>query len=196
MSFNYKNPVSPVTLTGPDSVSLDANYGSNFSVLAVGGYMEVYSHQDLNFIIPSGSSGTILYSGNTIPIDFSYGAPISNPDAISLASDGISSGRRRLGMLAYVITADTTYQYTIDDYSTLFNAAETAGDLLDSGSGYVCYNTQVAGQNFINAWTGSTIEGVNGVVRANARWRVYTTGGSGGGGSLSVSDDSVRCYSD
>jgi len=81
MSFNYKNPVSPVTLTGPDSVSLDANYGSNFAVLGTGGYMEVYSHQDLDFIIPIGTVGTVLYSGNTIPVDFSFNEPVSSPNA-------------------------------------------------------------------------------------------------------------------
>ena len=70
MSFKYQNPTSDVVLNGPDSVSLDNNTGTNFSVYNIGGYMEVYSVTDLDFVIPSGSSGTILYSGNTIPINY------------------------------------------------------------------------------------------------------------------------------
>ncbi len=186
MSFQYKNPISGTLLNGPDSVALDNPQGTNFSVLSIGGYMEVYSHQDLIYD-PIGPGGSVTNSANTIPIEFAYNEPFSVPDQVYVNSDEISTGRRRLGMLVYVITADTTYQLQIDNYATLWNAAETSGALAPSGDNYICTNGTVAGQNFVNAWTGSTIEGVNGVLRANARWRVFTTGASGGG-SLSVSD--------
>ena len=102
MSFEYKNPNSSVILSGPNSVGIDSNTGTNFSIYQVGGFCEVFSLDDLKFNIPSGSTGTILFSENIIPIDFSYNAPNGAPNVINLYSDGISSGRRKLGMVAYV----------------------------------------------------------------------------------------------
>jgi hypothetical protein len=55
--------------------------------------------------------------------------PLSIPNVLTVNNDEISSGRRRLGMMVYVISADTTYQYVIDDYATLWNAAQTSGAL-------------------------------------------------------------------
>ena len=113
MSFEYKNPNSSVIQSGPNSVGIDSNTGTNFSTYQVGGFYEVFSLNDLNFTIPSGSTGTILYSDNIIPIDFSYNAPNGAPNIINLYSDGISSGRRKLGMVAYVYENNKTYQYNI-----------------------------------------------------------------------------------
>jgi len=184
MSFNYRNPLATTIFESAVGVALDNNTGTNFSVFSIGGYMEVYSYQDLIFTIPDGSSGEILYSGNTIPIAFSYGDPLEIPNVLTLYSDEVSSGRRRLGMMVYVISADTTYQYIIDDYVTLWNAAQTSGALGFDGVNWTCETSTEAGSNFVNAWTGSTIEGVSGVTRENARWRIanlndnYITGGT------------------
>jgi hypothetical protein len=92
--------------------------------------MEVYSISDLDFVIPPGDSGTILYSGNTIPINYQYGTPLSTPNAVTINNDEISCGRRRLGMSVYVVEVDTVFQYVIDGYAALWNAAETAGSLV------------------------------------------------------------------
>jgi len=172
MSFNYQNPIAGTINEGPIGVSLDNSNGTNFSVYSIGGYMEVYSHQNLNYTIPEGSSGQILYSGNTIPIAFNYNAPNEFPNVLTLNSDEISSGRRRLGMMVYVISADTTYQYIIDGYAALWDAAQISGALGFDGFGWTCEDSTVAGAAFLNAWTGSTIEGVSGVTRENARWKV------------------------
>jgi hypothetical protein len=172
MSFNYQNPLATTIFESPVGVALDNSTGTNFSVYSIGGYMEVYSHQDLEYTIPPGTEGQVLYSGNTIPIAFNYNVPFSTPDLLILNNDEISSGRRRLGMMVYVISADTTYQYIIDDYATLWNAAQTSGALGFNGTNWICENSTEAGTNFVNAWTGSTIEGINGVTHANARWRV------------------------
>ena len=48
MSFQYKNPTSSTILQAPDSVTRTNDTGTNFSVLSIGGYMEVYSLSDLN----------------------------------------------------------------------------------------------------------------------------------------------------
>ena len=113
MSFNYKNPTSDTFVTSPFSVDRESDSGVNFSVNTVGGYMEVWSLADLNWTIPPGTDGPVNYSGNTIPISFVY-AGITNQ--LNLFNDGISSGRRRLGMLVFVQENQTTYQYTIPNY--------------------------------------------------------------------------------
>ena len=103
MGINYKNPISPVQLDGAQSINRTNSFGVSYSVNSVGGYMEVYTLSDLQFIIPSGSTGPIEYSGNTIPISYFKGSgTVYSPDSITLNSDNISSGRRRLGMLVYV----------------------------------------------------------------------------------------------
>jgi len=184
MSFNYTNPLSSTIVQGPSSVLPDNSQGTNFSVYSIGGYMEVYSHQDLIYD-PIWSGGSVSNSANTIPIEFAYNyEPYGVPDVLTLNSDEISTGRRRLGMMVYVISADTTYQYVIDDYATLWDAAETSGSLGPTGLGWECYGSTVAGQNFINAWTGSTIEGISGATHATARWKIanmndtFITGGT------------------
>ena len=45
-SFPYKNPVSSVQLSLPNSVNRTSTQGTNFSTLGIGGYMEVYSLND------------------------------------------------------------------------------------------------------------------------------------------------------
>ena len=47
MAFNYKNPISSVQVNTPNSVLSTDTFGTNFSVLQVGGYMEVWNLDDL-----------------------------------------------------------------------------------------------------------------------------------------------------
>ena len=179
MAFNYKNPTAGNTVTGPSSVtSLDRTYGTNFSVYNIGGYMEVENISDLNYTVVG--TNVIRFSGNTIPVEFSLSStPFA--DKIFLWNDSISSGRRRLGMLVYVQETQLTYQYTIDNYQSLYSAAQTAGVIL--GDPFVDTQLEVrnkigvtpnaAGQALVDVWTGSTVEGISGVTRANARWRIF-----------------------
>lgn len=179
--FNYKNPLVDRTETTPVSPTDRSRvYGTNFSVYNVGGYMEVYNLSDLNFTI-SGDSEDINLSANTIPIKF-YKSTGILPSKVFLWNDGISSGRRRLGMLVYVHENQQTYQFTIPNYDELWSAATNDNVLVyDENTYYEITDKQrtfpfaasSAGQAFINAWTGSTIEGVNGVTRENARWRIF-----------------------
>jgi len=67
-TFPYKNPISSEQLNGIQSVERSEVFGTNFSVLSVGGYMEVFNLSDLNYTI--NGLGPIEYSGNSIPIDF------------------------------------------------------------------------------------------------------------------------------
>jgi hypothetical protein len=189
-NLNYKNPLSPLISTGSQSLLRSSTFGTTFSVLNTGGFMEVYTLNDLIYTIPPSFVGDVEFSGNTIPIQFykSNGGAFSF-DTLTLNSDNISSGRRRLGMLAYVYETNQIYQYSIDNYDTLWsNARSSTGiggyTVVISDFGTTVKNNSPAGQSFIDAWTGSTIEGVNGVTRPNARWRVLSTGGSGGGTSI------------
>ena len=53
MSFPYKNPISPNQLLGQQSLERTKTYGTSYSTLSTGGYMEVYSLDQLYYTIPS-----------------------------------------------------------------------------------------------------------------------------------------------
>jgi hypothetical protein len=181
----YKNPISPLQVYGSSTVDRSKTFGTTFSVLNTGGFMEVYSLSDLNYTIPTGQTGNIEFTGNTIPIQFKKGSgSVFSPDVLTLNSDNISSGRRRLGMLVYVYETNKIYQHTIDNYDNLWLSASTVSGpggatVVISDFGTTVKNNTVAGQNFINSWTASTIEGVSGYTNLNATWRELKTGGSG-----------------
>jgi hypothetical protein len=189
MSFSYKNPTSSTIVTSPVSVLRESDTGTNFSVDSIGGYMEVWSLSDLLWTIDPQTKidgGAVLNSGNTIPISFIYGgdgpAPIISQ--LNLNNDGISSGRRRLGMLVYVQETQLTYQYSIPNYESLWNIALADGDITEFETDYQVLNLNAGGQALQNVWTGSTIEGVDGATYENARWRIanlndtHITGGT------------------
>lgn len=177
MSFTYKNPISNIQRFEAESVDRTNFIGTNFSVLQVGGYQEVFYLNDLKLTFLG--TGPQLLSANTIPIQI-----IVNPNVafdwtiLTLNSDNISSGRRRLGMLVYVHETDTVYQYYIPDYVQQWNTLTglTGSSAITQDTTYTQINARSqAGRDFISLWTGSTIEGVSGVTRNNARWRIFQT---------------------
>lgn len=182
MSFNYKNPLSSTQLDGTNSVSRTSVFGTNFSVLQTGGYMEIYHLSGLTFTIPEGSTGLIEYSGNTIPIQFNVSSNVNIPNVLTLNSDNISSGRQRLGMLVYVYETNTTYQLRIPNYDELFTSAVTTNDIVQTQFGTAVTYSGQGGVSLINAWTANTIDGVGGYTKDDAKWVVYV--GDGGGASL------------
>ena len=177
--FLYKNPLTPEQLNGAQSVTRTETFGTNFSVLGIGGFMEIYNITDLYFTIPPATTGPIELSGNTLPISFFKGdGSVFSFDTLTLNSDNISSGRRRLGMLVYVYETDQVYQYQIDNFLSLWSAATGStgigGDtVVFSDFGTTVKNNSVAGQSFIDAWTANTIDGVSGNVRSNSVWKKY-----------------------
>lgn len=197
-NFLEKIPVSPITSFGNPSVPNGSTIGTNFSILQTGGYMEVFSLSGLTYTIPPATTGIIEFSGNSIPIQFTKGSgSIFSPDVLTLNSDNISSGRRKLGMLVYVYETDKIYQYTIDDYETLWNNATGATGpggptVVISEFGTTVKNNSPEGIAFINAWTASTIEGINGYNETNASWRQLKTGGvSITGGTFNNNTDTL-----
>ena len=190
-NFLNKIPVSPITSFGNPSVPNGSTIGTNFSILQTGGFMEVYTLSGLTYTIPPATTGIIEFSGNSIPIQFTKGSgSVFSPDVLTLNSDNISSGRRKLGMLVYVYETNKIYQFRIDNYNTLWNNATGATTGLGgptvviSDFGTTVKNNTLEGQAFINAWTASTISGIGGYDDTNASWRVLSTGGSGGGTSI------------
>ena len=173
MSFPYLNPTNSSRLSAPWSVGRSTVEGTNFSVLGIGGWMEVANLSDLSLTFIG--TGSQTYSGNSIPININIGKGTSfSPNALQLHNDNISSGRRRIGMVVYVNETGLSYQYEIDNYETLWSAATASeGTVLINTYNTSVYSNSIAGQNFINAWTGSTIEGVSGTTRDNARWRIF-----------------------
>ena len=188
MSELNKLPISPLTSFGPSSVQSGKPYGTNFSIYSVGGFMEVYSLSDLLYTIPTGFTGNIEFTGNTIPIQFTKGSgSVFSPDVLTLNSDNISSGRRRLGMLVYVYDQNQIYQYNIDNYTTLWNNATGAtgpggGTVVISNFGTTIKSNTSAGIAFISAWTANTIEGISGETSTTAVWKKLVTGGGQGSG--------------
>jgi hypothetical protein len=179
MSFNYKNPLTPLTALGNISTKRDDVFGTHFSILSTGGYMEVFSLDDLIYSIPPSTTGLIKFSGNTIPIQFNKGSgSVFSPDVLTLNSDNFSSGRRRIGMLVYVKEVDQVYQYQIPNFDSLWSSVTGAtgpggNTTIFSNFGTTIKNNSVQGQNFINSWTGSTIEGISGNTRSNSNWIKY-----------------------
>ena len=175
MSLEYKNPISPVTVSGPVSVPINSNVGTNFGILSIGGYQEVEDLSDLIFTIPSGITGDILYSGNTIPVQLSISPVVGFPDTLVLNSDGVSSGRRRLGMMVSVVSENKNFIFQISGYTELFNNALISGSIVETDFGYEVNNSTPEGQLLIDAWTGSTIEGVSGYTNENANWKIFSS---------------------
>jgi hypothetical protein len=185
MSFNYKNPITPLSTLGNISVLRKNVFGTNFSILSTGGYMEVYNVNELYYTIPSSTTGLIEYSGNTIPIQLNKGtgSPFSF-DVLTLNSDNISSGRRRLGMLVYVIDQDQVYQYQIPNFISLWNSATGATGpggptVVFSDFGTTIKSNTPQGASFISAWTANTVEGISGETSSTAVWKKLVTGGGG-----------------
>lgn len=186
MNFNYKNPVTPLTALGNMSTKRDDVFGTNFSILSTGGYMEVYSLDDLNYTIPSGATGLIKFSGNTIPIQFNKGTgSVFSPDVLTLNSDNFSSGRRRIGMLVYVKEVDQVYQYQVPNFELYWSQITgLTGTTVFSNFGTTIKNNTILSDLFIEEWKSSKIEGISGNTRSDSNWIKYygttlaVTGGS------------------
>jgi hypothetical protein len=176
MSFPYKNPISPSQLSGQQSLDRTKTFGTSYSTLSTGGYMEVYSLDQLYYTIPSSTYGPIEYSGNSIPITFSKGSGTTfSFDTLTLQPDNISSGRRKLGMLVYVYEENQIYQFLIDNYDTLWNAATgSTGTTIINDFGTTIKANSAQNISFINSWTANTIDGVSGQTYSTAVWKKYT----------------------
>jgi len=176
MSFPYKNPISPSQLIGQQSLERSKTYGTNYSILSTGGYMEVFSLDQLYYTIPPSTYGPIEFSGNSIPITFSKGSGTTfSYDTLTLHPDNISSGRRKLGMLVYVYEENQLYQFLIDNYESLWTAATAStGTIVISDFGTTIKADSPENIAFMSGWTANTIDGVSGETYSTAVWKKFT----------------------
>lgn len=84
---------------------------------------------------------------------------ITNPSSLELNSDLLSSGRLQLGMVVYISEKSQSYQFIIDDYETLYNTAETSGDITATTFTTAVGDGNAGGSAFIEAWTVHKVEG-------------------------------------
>ena len=84
MAFDYKNPITGTQLSGTESVARTVSFGNTFSVLNIGGYMEVWNLEDLRLTLTAATYPAIIQlSANTIPINFTKGTGSAfSPDSI------------------------------------------------------------------------------------------------------------------
>jgi hypothetical protein len=192
MSFPYKNPISPSQLIGQQSLDRTKTFGTNYSILSTGGYMEVFSLDQLYYTIPPSTYGPIEYSGNSIPITFSKGSGTTfSYDTLTLHPDNISSGRRKLGMMVYVYEENQLYQFLIDNYESLWTAATAStGTIVISDFGTTIKADSPENIAFMSGWTANTIDGVSGETYSTAVWKKLTTSGGGGSGITGGTFDS------
>ena len=109
------------------------------------------------------------YQGETI---------VQQPSSLLLNSDLVSSGRLQIGMIVYIAEKSQAYQFMIDNYTELYNAAETASAFSQSTFNTSASDGTAEGLAFINAWTVHKIEGEdNGSsgtwTRDEANWKKY-----------------------
>jgi len=103
---------------------------------------------------------------------------ITTPASLTLNPDLHSSGRLQLGMIVYVQEKKQAYQFMIDSYKDLYDAAETAGAIITSEFSSSVSEGTTAGEALVNAWTVHKIEGEDngnsGVwTRDEANWKKY-----------------------
>lgn len=84
---------------------------------------------------------------------------VTTPASLSLNPDLHSSGRLQLGMIVYIQEKKQAYQFMIDGYKNLYDAAETAGSITTSEFSSAVSGAKPAGEALINAWTDHKIEG-------------------------------------
>ena len=121
-----------------------------------------------------------VYPAETLNIFCGYDkqVTVTTPASLTLNPDLHSSGRLQLGMIVYVQEKNQAYQFMIDGYKNLYDAAEDAGAITTSEFSSAVSGAKSAGEALINAWTDHKIEGEdngNGGVwtRDEANWKKY-----------------------
>lgn len=105
---------------------------------------------------------------------------VTNPASLVLNPDLHSSGRLQLGMIVYIQEKNQAYQFMIDNYKDLYDAAE--GDIVTSEFNSNVRDSSDASRSLIDAWTVHKVEGElkdpsdsdQGTwSRAEANWKKY-----------------------
>jgi len=162
-----------------DSFSINSNLGVTSSSSLTGGLHEYYSLSNIIFDTTGTQPGNeVNNSNNFIPLIYSLGgttqtqipcgrnppgpdgncySTITTPSLLQLGSDLISSGRLKLGMVVYVISKSQSYQFMIDNYESLYNAAESNISETDQLAQVLGGTTE--SDALIDAWVNHKVEG-------------------------------------
>ena len=193
MSFEDRHHSTAKIVT--DSFSIDhdnAVAGVTTGTSLTGGFHEYYSLSNITYNpndpSPTPVPGLLINLENLIPVSFipasttttsskkGGSVTITTPDSLELNSDLMSSGRLKLGMVVYVIEKQQAYQFIINDYKTLYNAA--ASNITKSVTSATVTGGSTESDALIDAWTIHKVEGEddgNGGTwtRDQANWRKY-----------------------
>jgi hypothetical protein len=82
---------------------------------------------------------------------------VTTPASLVLNPDLHSSGRLQLGMVVYIQEKNQSYQFVIDNYKDLYDAAEA--DIVTSEFNSNVRDSSAASQSLIDAWTVHKVEG-------------------------------------
>lgn len=193
MSFEDRHHSTAKIVT--DSFSIDhasAVAGVTTGTSLTGGFQEYYSLSNITYNpndpSPTPVPGLLINLENLIPVSFTPESTtittskkggdviVTTPASLELNSDLMSSGRLKLGMVVYVIEKQQAYQFIIDDYKTLYNAA--VGNITKSVTSATVLGGSTESDALIDAWTTHKVEGEdNGNsgtwTRDEANWRKY-----------------------
>lgn len=106
-----------------------------------------------------GACGAAPDNSINIMCEYLKEVTVTTPASLTLNPDLHSSGRLQLGMIVYVQEKSQAYQFMIDSYKDLYDAAETAGAITASEFSSAVSGATAAGLALINAWTVHKIEG-------------------------------------
>jgi hypothetical protein len=183
---NADNKIPPIYTAGSSSTVFSDEAGCNPSgqCLASGdavdeGFAAEEGEDITEYMNDDEGYGDICGDGDAEDFcAYQAGTTVQLPSSLLLNSDLVSSGRLQIGMIVYIAEKSQAYQFMIDNYTELYNAAETASAFSGTTFNTSASDSSAKGLAFINAWTVHKIEGEdNGSggtwTRDEANWKKY-----------------------
>lgn len=179
MSYTYNNLYTETLRNSTFSMERSNFIGVAPSSNIIGGLQQVYSVDNFTFDYSGVGIGEIVKKeSNSIPLYYIPGGTeqgeevcipfvgcfpgedIITPDRLLLNNDGFSSGRLKNGTIVYCYEKKQAYQFLIDNYNTLYDAASAeSGNFTSTQYNFTVLSGTTATDNFISAWINHKVEG-------------------------------------
>ena len=184
MPYAYNNLYTETLRSSTFSMERSDFIGVAPSSNIIGGLQQVYSVDNFTFDYSGVDIGEIVQKeSNSIPIYYSPGGTeegeetcidmgaglpplclpgetITTADRLILNNDGFSSGRLKNGTIVYCYEKQQAYQFLIDNYNTLYDAAAAQSSHFTSTQyNFTVLSGTTATDNFISAWINHKVEG-------------------------------------
>lgn len=164
----FRLPITRNVINDAISLEQGTEGGTHYSSYGIGGLIEVMSLTDL-----SNDSRFVGISYNLFP-------NLSSIRELYLNTENTSCGKRKIGMLVYVLENDTTYQFQFPNYLSSFTAATastvgTARVVVFEDYQTVIYNLNAEAAVLVNGWSNDSIEGISGATSITAGWKIYSS---------------------